>query len=220
MKLEKRGNVTSKSSLGKDECVLCHEEGHWKKDCPNLKKKDKGKSIFDACVIECDGDSSDTEFCSVGYQTIVGFDEWILDTGCTYHMCPHKEWFFNFEEVDGGIVYMGSGDVSYINGMGSIRLRNHDGSTRVLTDVRYVSKFKKNLISLGALESKCLVVIIRDGVLKVILGALLVMKGTRKNYLHFYNDSIVTGVVATFLVVMKIHRLLVCGIDVWGLQLK
>ena len=49
-------------------------------------------------------------------------------------MCPHKEWFFEFEEVDDG-VYMGSGDVSYITMMGSIRLRNHDGSIRVLTDV-------------------------------------------------------------------------------------
>ena len=40
-----------------------------------------------------------------------------LDLGYTYHMCPHKEWFFKFEEVDGGVVYMGSGDVSYITGM-------------------------------------------------------------------------------------------------------
>ena len=23
---------------------------------------------------------------------------------CTYHMCPHKEWFFKFEEVDGRVV--------------------------------------------------------------------------------------------------------------------
>ena len=54
---------------------------------------------------------------------------------CTYNTCPHKEWFFKFEKVDGGVVYMGSGDVSYITGMNSIRLRNHDGSIRVLTYV-------------------------------------------------------------------------------------
>ena len=29
-----------------------------------------------------------------------------------------KEWSFKFEEVDGGVVYMGSGDVSYITMMG------------------------------------------------------------------------------------------------------
>ena len=68
-------------------------------------------------------------------QTIVSFDEWILNMNCTYNTCPHKEWFFKFEKVDGGVVYMGSGDVSYITEMSSIRLRNHDGSIRVLTYV-------------------------------------------------------------------------------------
>ena len=48
-----------------------------------------------------------------------------------------------------GVVYMGSGDVSYITGVSLIRLRNHDGSTRVLTNVQYVPKLRKNLISLG-----------------------------------------------------------------------
>ena len=52
MKEKKRENVTSKRSLGKDECAFFHEKRHWKKDYPRLKKKDKGKSISNACVIE------------------------------------------------------------------------------------------------------------------------------------------------------------------------
>ena len=74
-KWEKRGNVTSNSRLGKYECVFCHEEVHWKKYCPKFKKKDKDKSMSNACVIERGGDSSDFEFCLVRQQTIVGFDE-------------------------------------------------------------------------------------------------------------------------------------------------
>ena len=93
-KWETRGKVTSKSRLGKYECAFCHEKRHWKKDCPKLKKKDKGNSMSNACVFEHGGDSSDFEFFLVGHQTIAGFDEWILDSSCTYHMCPHKEWFF------------------------------------------------------------------------------------------------------------------------------
>ena len=42
---------------------------------------------------------------------------------------------------------MSGGDVSYTTGMGSIRSRNHDGSIRAITDVRYVSKLKKNLMT-------------------------------------------------------------------------
>ena len=187
-KWEKKGKVTSKSRLGKDECAFCHEEEHW--------KKDKCKSMSNACVIEGGGDSYDFEFCLVGHQPIVGFDEWILDSDCTYHMCPHKERFFKFEEVDSGVVYMGSGDVSYITWMGSIRLRNHGGSIRVMTDVRHASKLKKILISLGGLESKGLVVIIRNGVLNVISDANLVTKGTRRHNFYYYNGSTVIEVVA------------------------
>ena len=153
--------------------------------------------MSNACVIERGGDSSDFELCLDGHQKIVGFDEWILDMGCTFHMCLHKKWFFKFKEVDGGVVYMGSSDVSYIIEMGSIRLRNHDGSIRVLKDVQYISKLKNNLISLGALKSKGFVVIIRDGKLNVISGTLLVMKDTRRNNLYYYNGSTVIGIVTT-----------------------
>ena len=73
--MRKMGKVRSKSRLRKDECAFFHEKGHWKKDCPKLKKKDKGKVIYDACVIECGGDSSDSEFYLVGHQTIACFNE-------------------------------------------------------------------------------------------------------------------------------------------------
>ena len=42
-KCEKMGKVRLKSRLGKDECAFYHENEHWKKDCPKLKNKDKGK---------------------------------------------------------------------------------------------------------------------------------------------------------------------------------
>lgn len=99
---------------------------------------------------------------------------------------------------------MGSGDISYIIGIGSMWLRNRDRSIRVLTDVPFVPKLKKNIISLGVLESKGLIVIILDGVLKVILIILIVMKGMRRSNSYYYNGNIVIGVATQFLVVMKI----------------
>ncbi|KAG6395494.1 hypothetical protein SASPL_146139 [Salvia splendens] len=69
-------------------------------------------------------------------------------------MCPIREWFFDFEELNGGLVYMGNDSPCKTVGICSIKLRNQDGSTRILKDVRYVPQLKKNPISLGALESK------------------------------------------------------------------
>ena len=55
-------------------------------------------------------------------------------------------------------------------------------------------KLKKNLISLGALEVKGLVVTIQDGVQNVISNSLLVINDIRRNNLYYYNGSIMATV--------------------------
>ncbi|KAH9687282.1 hypothetical protein KPL70_014707 [Citrus sinensis] len=92
----------SKGRLAKDECAFCREKGLWKKNCPKLQK---GKATFDACVVEHDDESN---FSLVGLTFICHSDEWILDSGCTYHMCLNKGWFSSFKELDGGVVSMGN----------------------------------------------------------------------------------------------------------------
>ena len=92
---------------------------------------------------------------------------------------------------------MGNNNTCMTAGIGSIRLKNHDGSTRILTEVRYVPSLKKNLVSLGALESKGLIVTLQDGGLKVTSGALVVMRGVRRNNLYYYQGSTVIGSAAT-----------------------
>jgi len=33
--------------------------------------------------------------------------EWVLDSGCKYHMCPYREWFSTYKPLDSGVVLMG-----------------------------------------------------------------------------------------------------------------
>ena len=28
-------------------------------------------------------------------------DSWLIDSGASYHMTPHREWFFEYEKYDG-----------------------------------------------------------------------------------------------------------------------
>ncbi|KAE8691959.1 hypothetical protein F3Y22_tig00110864pilonHSYRG00223 [Hibiscus syriacus] len=182
------GGHGGKRSLEKSKAKVERE----KKDCPKLKKK--GKAAPDACGAE--HDAHDSGISLVALSTTFHSDEWILDSGCNYHISPNLEWFSDLVELNTGVVYMGNDNACKTVGIGSIRLKNQDGSTRVLTDVRYVPSLKKNLISLGALESKGSVVTMRDGVLKVTYDALVMMKGIRRNNLYYYQGSTIIGAVA------------------------
>ncbi|KAI9180602.1 hypothetical protein LWI28_006414 [Acer negundo] len=92
-------------------------------------------------------------------------------------MCPNKQWFSSFQELDGGVVLMGNDNTCQTKGIGTVRLKMHDGTIRRLTDVRYVPDLKKNLISLGVLDVSGYKVTMEGGVLKVVRDAFLVMKG-------------------------------------------
>ncbi|KAE8692759.1 hypothetical protein F3Y22_tig00110831pilonHSYRG00699 [Hibiscus syriacus] len=108
-------------------------------------------------------------------------------SACSHHMTPNREWFFDFKELKGGIVYTSNNSPLDTLGIGSIRLRNHDGSIRTLTSVHYVPDLMRNLISVGTLESKGLEVRAKDGIMRIISGALVIMKGIRKrNNVYFF----------------------------------
>ena len=83
-------------------------------------------------------DKSDFSLACV--SSVTSTDEWLYDSACSFHMCFKKEWFFSFTELDGGVVYLADNQPCKIAGIDSISLKNHDGSTRVLTNVRYIPK--------------------------------------------------------------------------------
>ena len=150
-------------------------------------------------------DKSDFSLACV--SSVTSTDEWLCDSACSFHMCFRKEWFLNFTELDDGVVYLADNQPCKIAGIGSISLKNHDGSTRVLTYVRYIPKLEKNLISLGTLESKGFTIILQNGILKVVSGALVVMKGIRRNNLYLYQGSTAVGIAAAVSEVDKVAEM-------------
>ena len=63
---------------------------------------------------------------------------------------------------------------------------------RELKEVTYVPQLKRNLILIGALKTLGLVESIKNGVLKMTKGSMVVMKGIRRNNLYYLKGSTVT----------------------------
>jgi hypothetical protein len=94
-------------------------------------------------------------------------------------------------------VWMGDNTPWEVIGIGSIKIKTHDGITRTLTDVRHVPTMFRNLISLSTLDNLGYKYFTSGGVLKVSKGSLVVMKGVMKSAnLYILSDDTIIGIAA------------------------
>ena len=192
----------SKSKNRNKTCNYCKKKGHIKSECYKLQNRNKRDAAKqkgnqpeksgEASVAE-DG-LSDGELLFVSDGDSKSYEDWILDSACTFHMCRNQDWFTTYETVSKGAVLMGNNTPCKIAGIGTVRIRMFDGVVRTLGDVRHVPDLKRNLISLSTLDSNGYKYTGEGGVLKVCKGALVVMKGQRKSAnLYVLQGSTVTG---------------------------
>ncbi|KAK2989282.1 hypothetical protein RJ640_000032 [Escallonia rubra] len=108
------------------------------------------------------------------------------------HSALLMDWFATYRSFDGGKALMRNDAACKVVGIGSIQIRMHDGIVRTLTDVRHIPDLRRHLISLGTLNSNGCSYRASGGVMRIMKGALVVMKGLKQNNL----SSIVTEAVA------------------------
>lgn len=180
-----------KSPKGSLKCYYCHKEGHFKRECPERKKKDNGK----------EDDSGEVSLASAYYdssEALVVLErdstwEWILDSGCSFHMTPHKEWLEFRTSCNEGSVLLGNNKSCSVAGKGSMRIKMFDGVERILNNVKSIAELKINLISLVMLDKERYSFKTENGFLKVPKGSLIVIKGLVKNGIYSLIGSIVIG---------------------------
>lgn len=170
----KQGRSKSRSKKN-FKCYKCGKRGHFKNECRS-KGVDKTETS-QGCVAEADILYS--EAATVFKDRSELTDAWILDSGATWHMTSRRDWFHTYEPITVGSVYMGNNHALEIAGVGSIKLKMYDDMVRTIQNVRHVKGLQKNLLSLGQLDEIGCTTRIQNGMMRIVKGALVVMKAER-----------------------------------------
>ena len=111
-------------------------------------------------------------------------ESWILDSGASFHSSPSKELFQNFKSGNFGKIYLADHKALEIEGQEDVCIKTTSGNQWTLVDVRYIPGIKKNLISIGQLDSTGYTAEFEKGSWKIVKGAIVVARGTKFGTLY------------------------------------
>ncbi|GMF45505.1 unnamed protein product [Phytophthora fragariaefolia] len=117
-------------------CFRCNQPGHMKRDCP----------------VRSAGGDDDAVF-AVGTERL---DGWLIDSGATAHMTPHRSDLLEYEEgLGAGMeVTIADGKKLTVAGRGTVRLLGLDQKRIKMVDVLHIPGFDKRLLSVGKLAER------------------------------------------------------------------
>ena len=81
-------------------------------------------------------------------------DDWVLDSGASFHIIPHREIIQNYVTGDFGKVYLADGAALDVVGMGDVQILLPNGSIWLLEKVQHILNLRRNLISIGQLDDE------------------------------------------------------------------
>lgn len=87
-----------------------------------------------------------------GFRNHFG-DNSIINSTCTFHMCPKRDWFTTYKQVNRDTILVGNNMACDLVKIGSIKIKMFDGIVSILSNVWHVPYLRKNILSLGILNS-------------------------------------------------------------------
>jgi hypothetical protein len=182
-----RSKSTGRSkSPGKSlrKCWKCGKTWHYKKDCKSKKvEKPKGSDSTSFTEAKTSTEKGGDVYLA-STSTHADRDVRLIDSGVSYHMTPHREWFSEYEKYDGGDVFLGDDSTTKILGRGRVKLLLKDGRIRTLLGVLHIPKLARSLISVSKMEDAGVDTVFGKGTCKMVRGAMVFMRGVRCGTLY------------------------------------
>ena len=109
---------------------------------------------------------------------------WVIDSGASFHVTSHSDFFTSYKTGDFGNVRMGNSSVSKIVGIGDVFLETSIGNKLVRKDVRHVPDIRLNLISTSRLDDEGFTNSFYESKWRLTKGSLVVARGKKQNTLY------------------------------------
>ena len=81
--------------------------------------------------------------------------KWVMDSASSKHICRYRK-MFDTLKTNGEFDHfkLGNGGKMKVEGIGSVRMRLHDGAIRTFSNVRFILSVVVNMISIGEMTSQ------------------------------------------------------------------
>jgi hypothetical protein len=165
-------------------CWKCGKTGHYKKDCKSKKvEKTKGSHSTSSTEVKTSTEEGGDVYLE-SKSTHEDRDVWLIESGASYHMTPHREWFSEYEKYDGGDVFLGDDSTAKILGRGRVKKLLKDGRIRTLPWVLHIPKLSRSLISVSKMDDAGVDTIFGNNTYKMVRGAMVFIRGFRCGTLY------------------------------------
>lgn len=92
----------------------------------------------------------------------------MIDSGASFHFTPHRDWFCEYKEYNGGDVFLWDEKKARIVGHGKFKLELKGGRIRILLGVLHIPTLAGNRISVSKLDDVGLKVVFEKDTCKMV----------------------------------------------------